>query len=234
MAWRLSVCGIPYYRAGATHRSRGIIMDTQQPAGAEATAAAAAAMLPTAFDRRLQLVVVHLLAGVTVLALWAATDAWQAVTALPAARLLSVLAAVPAGLVFSTLIHEWCHLLGARLAAAAYSVPAKPGLFVFNFDFRQNSLQQFRMMSYAGQAGSVLAVLLVWWALPLDSGGRAMLFSATVGSGVFGALIEWPVLARTRASGNPLAELAKIDKALLYRSASIAGAATLLLWAIVV
>lgn len=198
----------------------------QQPDAAPAAAVSPARDL----DRRLQLVAVHLLAGVTVLALWAATDAWQAVTGLAAASLLSVLAAIPAGLVFSTLVHEWSHLLGARLAAARYSIPAKPGLFVFNFDFAHNSVQQFRTMSLGGQAGSVLAVLLIWSALPLDTAGRAMLFCATVGSGVFGALIEWPVLARVSAGGDPLAELSKIDRALLYRNATIAGALTLVLW----
>jgi hypothetical protein len=205
-------------------------MESQQQSGAGAAAAAS----PTGdFDRRIQLVVVHLLVGVSVLSLWAAADAWQAVTGLAAASLLSVLAAIPAGLVFSTLVHEWCHLLGARLAGAVYTVPAKPGLFVFNFDFAQNSLAQFRSMSYGGQAGSVLAVLLVWWALPLDTAGRAMLFSASVGGGAFGALIEWPVLARVSAGGDPLAELSKIDRGLLYRNATIAGALTLVLWALI-
>jgi hypothetical protein len=204
-------------------------METQQ-SGAQAGTAAS----PTRdFDRRLQLAVVHLLVGMTVLSLWAATDAWQAVTGLAVASLLSVLAAIPAGLVFSTLVHEWCHLLGARLAAAAYTVPAKPGLFVFNFDFAQNSLAQFRTMSFGGQGGSLLAVLLVWWALPLDTAGRAMLFSASVGSGAFGALVEWPVLARVSAGGDPLAELSKIDRALLYRNAAIAGALTLALWLLI-
>jgi hypothetical protein len=182
------------------------------------------------FDRRMLLAVGHLLIGAATLALWAAADAWQSVTGLFAGAVLSVLLAVPAGVVFSTLVHEWCHFLGARLAGASYRVPARFGLFVFDFDYRANGVERFRLMSYGGQAGSVLAVLLLWLALPLDTAGRAMLLSAAIGSGVFGALIEWPVLARVGAGAEPLAALGEIDKALLYRSAATGSAVTLGLW----
>lgn len=208
----------------------------QQAGGANRTedeglAAAAAARMPeTDVDRRAKLVGGHLLIGVSVLCLWAAADTWQAVTQLPVAALLSVLAAIPAGFVFGTLVHEWCHFAGARLSGARYTVPSRFGLFVFEYDFRNNGLSQFFAMSYGGQAGSALAVLLLAIALPTDTAGRAMLLAACVGAGVFGAMIEWPVLARTRRSGDPVGELAKIDKATLYRSAGGASVATLAAW----
>ncbi len=75
-------------------------------------------------------------------------------------------------------------------------------------------------MSHAGQAGSWLAVLLLYLAVPMDTAGRVMLVCAAIGSAVFAGLIEWPVLRRTRLSGNPLLELARIDRAGLYRSAA--------------
>lgn len=193
-------------------------------------AAAAARMQESDVDRRAKLVGGHLLIGVSLFCLWAAADAWQAVTQLRAAALLSVLAAIPAGFVFGTLVHEWCHFAGARLSGARYRIPERFGLFVFDFDFRNNGLSQFFAMSYGGQVGSVLAVLILAVALPLDTAGRAMVIAACIGGGVFGAMIEWPVLARTRRSGDPLAELGKIDKNTLYRSAGGASAATLLSW----
>lgn len=192
--------------------------------------AAAARMQESDVDRRAKLVGGHLLIGVSVLCLWAAADTWQAVTELPAAALLSVLAALPAGFVFGTLVHEWCHFAGARLSGARYSVPSRFGLFVFEYDFRNNGLSQFFAMSYGGQIGSALAVVLLALAMPTDTAGRAMLLAACVGAGVFGAMIEWPVLARTRRSGDPAGELAKIDKATLYRSAGGASVATLAAW----
>jgi hypothetical protein len=213
--------------------------DTLQGAAEAAQSAEAATPPPgagaaTDLDRRLMLVFGQLLIGAAVLALWAAADAWQAVTGLFAAALLSVVLAVPAGLVFSTLVHEWFHFLGARLGGARYAVPARFGLFVFDFDYRASSVQSFRLMSYGGQAGSVVAVLLVWFALPMDTAGRVMLFCAAIGSGAFGALIEWPVLGRVAAGMDPLASLGRIDKALLYRSAGTASAITLALWLVFV
>lgn len=193
-------------------------------------AAAATRMQETDADRRAKLAVGHLLIGVSFFCLWAAADAWQAVTQLGVAALLSVLAAIPAGFVFGTLVHEWCHFAGARLSGARYTVPSRFGLFVFDYDFRNNGLSHFFAMSYGGQAGSVLAVLLLAIALPLDTAGRAMLVAACVGAGVFGAMIEWPVLARTRRSGDPVGELGKIDKSTLYRSAGASSVATLACW----
>ncbi len=197
-------------------------------------AAAAERMAETDVDRRAKLVGGHLLIGVTVLCLWAAADTWQAVTQLPVASLLSVLAAIPAGFVFGTLVHEWCHFAGARLSGARYSVPGRFGLFVFEYDFRNNGLSQFFAMSYGGQVGSALAVLLLAISLPTDTAGRAMLLAACVGAGVFGAMIEWPVLARTRRSGDPVGELAKIDKGTLYRSAGGSAVATLASWLLLI
>ena len=184
-------------------------------------------------DRRIKLVAAHLLTGVTLLSLWAATDAWQAVTGLRAAAFLSVLAAIPAGVVFGTLVHEWGHFAGARLAGARYTVPDRLGLFVFNYDFGANSVSQFFTMSWGGQIGGALAVVLLWWALPLDTAGRAMIVAAAIGAFFFAGTIEWPVLSRTRRSGNPLAELAKIDRDVLYRGGSIGSLAGLLAWALI-
>ena len=205
------------------------VQDPDARAGQD-TAAPGPGMTATEGDRRLMLAVGHTLLGGGVFALWAAADAWQAVTGLFAAALLAVVMAVPAGAVFATLVHEWCHFLGARLAGARYRVPARFGLFVFDFDYAGNSVEQFRTMSYAGQAGSALGVLLLWFALPMDTAGRAMVVSAAVGSGVFGAMIEWPVLARVRAGATPLVALGGIDKDTLYRSAGTGAVAMLVLW----
>jgi hypothetical protein len=185
-------------------------------------------------DKRLVLVGTHLLVAMLVLSMWAAADTWQAVTGLALASLLSVLTAFLAGFVLGTLVHEWGHFLGARRAGAIYTIPGKPGLFVFNFDFARNSASQFLTMSYAGQLGGALAVLLLWLAVPTDTAGRAMLVAAAGGGAVFAAAIEWPVIRAVRAGGEPAAQLGKIDRAVLSSSALKGLVGTALFWLILV
>ena len=104
---------------------------------------------------------------------------------------------------------------------------------MFNFDFKQNTLQQFISMSWAGQAGSWIAIVLLWLAVPMDTAGRSMLVCAAVGSAVFAGSIEWPVIMRSRVSGNPLLELSRLNRAGINRSGGMGIAAGLLLWLIV-
>lgn len=167
----------------------------------------------------------HALVFLAALSLFAAADSWNTVTGLGIAGLLSVVTAVLAGVAITTLVHEWFHYLGARYARAAFDIPARQGLFVFNWDFGANSVQQFLTMGVAGSVGSVLAVLLLWYFVPADTWGRAVLHGAALASLVYSALIEWPVIRRVRRGGEPLAELSKIDTALLTRSFYIAGVA---------
>jgi len=172
-----------------------------------------------------KLAVTHALVFLLALSLFAAADSWNTVTGLGIAGLLCVVTAVLAGVAIPTVVHEWFHFLGARYARAAYTIPTRMGLFVFNWDFGANNVRQFLTMSVAGSVGSVLAVMLLWNAVPADTWGRAVLHGAALASLVYSALIEWPVLRRVRQGGQPLAELSKIDKALLSRSVYIAGAA---------
>jgi len=183
-------------------------------------------------DKRLVLVGTHLLVAMLVLSMWAAADTWQAVTGFALAGLLSVLTAFLAGFVLGTLVHEWGHFLGARRAGAGYTIPGKPGLFVFNFDFARNSASQFLTMSYGGQLGGALAVLLLWLAVPTDTAGRAMLVAAAGGGAVFAAAIEWPVIRAVRAGGEPATALGGIDRAVLQGSALKGLAGTALFWLI--
>jgi hypothetical protein len=197
------------------------------PAAPTAEAAATrSADRPAARSARLaKLAGTHALVAVVALALFAAADSWNTVTGLGIAGLLCIVTAVLAGVALPTLVHEWFHYLGARFAAAAFDIPSRQGLFVFNWDFGSNSVKQFYIMSAAGTVGSVLAVILLWSAVPADSWGRAVLHGAALASLVYSALIEWPVIRRVRRGGEPLAELSKIDKPLLRRSFYIATAA---------
>ena len=83
-------------------------------------------------DKRLVLIVSHLLVAMLVLSMWAAADTWQAVTGLALASLLSVLTAFLAGFVLGTLVHEWGHFLGARRAGASYTIPGDTSITSFS------------------------------------------------------------------------------------------------------
>jgi hypothetical protein len=181
-------------------------------------------------DRRLMLVLAHILAVVATFALWAAADAWQSATGIAAASVLSVLAAIPAGVVFATLVHEWGHFAGARVSGARYTVPRKVGLYAFDYDFSANSIPQFFSMSWGGQIGGAVAIALLWAALPQDTAGRCMVLASAIGAFFFAGMIEWPVLMRTRTSGNPLAELSRINRDTLYRSGRTGLGAMLVAW----
>jgi hypothetical protein len=174
----------------------------------------------------------HVLIWLLTFGLFAATDSWFTLTGLGLASFLCILTGIIAGLTTTTLIHEWCHYLGARFSGAVYDIPAKPGLFVFDWDFSRNGMRQFYIMSVAGNAGGALGVLLLWSWVPADTWGRAALLGGGVAGFIYGAAVEWPVLRRSRTSADPLAELSKIDQGVLLRSLVISvlagGAVTLM------
>ena len=66
----------------------------------------------------------------------------------------------------------------------------------------------------AGNIGGLVAILLLWSAVPADSWGRAALRSGVIASVIFAALIEWPVIRRVREGADPFTELAKIPQSL--------------------
>ena len=175
----------------------------------------------------------HALVFLVALSLFAAADSWSAISGLGIATLLSVITGALAGITISTLIHEWFHYAGARYVGAAFDIPSRQGLFLYDWDFSSNSLRQFLFMSIAGSVGGFVALILLWNAVPADSWGRAALRSGVIASVIFAALIEWPVIRRVRRSGDPLAELSKIDQPLLSRSFIIAGIAGILMTLII-
>ena len=164
------------------------------------------------------------------LAAFAAADSWSTVTGLEFAAFLAVLAAIVTGVTSTTIIHEWFHFLGAWVSGGRYGIPADKGLFVYDWHYGENSLKQFYTMSLAGSVGSVVGIALLWSAVPTDTPARAALTAAAIASLAYGACIEWPVLRRTQKSGDPLAELSKIDTSVLTRSFVVSVAVGAISW----
>jgi hypothetical protein len=155
----------------------------------------------------------HAALALALLVLFAAADSWQMLSAIALANLFSVVVGLLAGALLTTLLHEWSHLLGARLTGARYSPARRPSLLVFDWDFGANTRRQFLVMSVAGTLGSVAAVYLLCSTVPGNAPGRIALQGAAWGSLVFAAVIEWPVLYRVRRGEEPLAALGRITPA---------------------
>ncbi|RLQ21203.1 hypothetical protein DWB85_14075 [Seongchinamella sediminis] len=172
----------------------------------------------------------HLALWILAFCLFAASDSWVQLTGWRLAAVLNVLTGISAGFVTVNLVHEWCHYLGARAVSASYTVNPRPGMFVFDWTFEDNSLRQFYIMSAAGSLGGLLALLLVFSAVDADSAGRAALGAGAVASFAFGSLVEWPVLLRTRRSHDPLAELSRLNPRALARAGAGSAIAGLLTW----
>ncbi len=193
----------------------------------------AMAVMPPATLRKLRLARlagVHALVWLVAVSLFAATESWALLSDLGFAWFLAVVSGALAGLVTTNLIHEWFHMLGARVSGGEYDIPDKLGLFVYDWKFQRNSTGQFFTMSIAGSVGGLVSLILVWNVLPPETLGRAAVFGGTLAGFVFGAVIEWPVLRRVRFGGEPLAELSKIDGQVLgtaFVAASLAGVAIL-------
>jgi hypothetical protein len=68
------------------------------------------------------------------------------------------------------LLHEWGHLLGARLGRGAVHPPRSPlSPFLFRFDSDRNGRGAFLAMSLGGFAASALGVAVLLAALPRDA-----------------------------------------------------------------
>lgn len=167
---------------------------------------------------------------VLLLSLFAAADSWQHITGWNLAAGLAWVTGLLAGFAVTSVLHEWFHWLGGKLSGGAYSIPEKPGLFVFDWDFENNSVRQFFTMSIGGNLGGVLALASLAAAVTTDTAGRSALVAGAVASVAFAAIIEWPVLWRTRTSGNPVQELSKIGPEVLKRAALGGMGAGLLGW----
>ncbi len=136
--------------------------------------------------------------------LFGAAHSWAMLSGWSLAVVVSVAAAVVAGMALSSLFHEWGHFSGARLSGAVSPVLKKPHklFFMFRFDMAANSVRQALWMSWGGLTGSWGLVLLVALLVPMDSWASAALLATVLGRAVNASTFEVPVILRTRRSGE--------------------------------
>lgn len=165
-------------------------------------------------------VLAHFTIVLVLLGIFLATGNWYARSASALAAGLSIAAGLLAGAVITTLVHEWFHYAGALAVRGRCHRVKRINLFAFDWDFRRNNRKQFLAMSYAGTLGSVVAISLLFATLLAPTPGAVALLAAAFGSLAFAGAIEWPVLARVHAGGDPFTELSKISPKVLLLSAA--------------
>ncbi|MFN3236887.1 MAG: hypothetical protein ACE37D_07495 [Pseudomonadales bacterium] len=160
------------------------------------------------WQRLKQAATYHGIAALGLILLWAAADTWYVVTELFIAHALSVVAALVAGAWLSSLVHEWGHFAGARLAKS-YSpiVPEVRGIFMFGFKQEKNTRNQFLAMSLGGPIANWLLVLAILVFIPMDNAGRAALLAITFAKAVSVCIFEGPIISRVMSGGEPDAEI---------------------------
>ncbi len=160
------------------------------------------------------------------LALFGGAEAWAAASGLVLAKVVAVGNALVAGWVITSVLHEWGHYAGAKLARAAAPRVKPPGFsfFRYRFDLEKNSLGQFTAMSLGGNVAHWGVFAAAFVLLPMSTLAQSGFVAATFAFAVFASVIEWPIIARTNWGGLlPSKAFAHINRSFIRRHYVIGG-----------
>ncbi len=121
---------------------------------------------------------------------------WQLEASLRSGSFVAILVSVTTGVATAFcgyLLHEWGHLLGARVGRSVVRLPTSPTeIFLFNFDSDRNGRTQFLIMSIGGYVASVLVVGFLLTTLSLNTVAGAVAIGLTGAGVVATAILEIP------------------------------------------
>ena len=142
---------------------------------------------------------VYGIAAVASLTLFGAAQTWATASGLPIAMATGIAAAVIAGMVLSSILHEWGHYLGAALAGSTIKIADKPSdyFFFLNFNPKANTQRQALSLTWGGLAGSWLLVAGVAALIPLGSWYGAVLLATVAGRAINASVFELPIAWQT-------------------------------------
>jgi len=163
------------------------------------------------------------------LSLFAAADTWHTLTGSALAGAVSLIDGLLVGLGVAALLHEWGHFAGARLSGG--TAPLRPFagfLPLFDFDYTNNTRQQFQAMSIGGNAAHWSVFLVFFFGLPLASLGQVALASSAFGFCVFASSIEFPVIRHAAGGLSGIEALSKIPRDFVTRNGRYGLVAALL------
>ena len=153
--------------------------------------------------------------------LFAAADAWHTMTGTFLSAALVLVDGLLVGVLLTAWVHEWGHFIGARISGG--SAPLRPAmgfLPLFDFDYPNNTHQQFQAMSIGGNVAHWSVVLLLLAGLPLTSVGQVAITSSAFGFAIFASSIEFPVIRHVSKGLSGMEALAKIPKDFIRRNGS--------------
>lgn len=124
---------------------------------------------------------------------WAANSGWALALA------AGVASAFIAGMVLSSIFHEWGHFAGAAVSGSTIKILDQPsGYFFFlGFNPKANSTGQALWMTWGGLFGSWTLVLMVALLIPMDSWMSAVLLATVIGRAVNASVFEVPIAWKT-------------------------------------
>lgn len=147
-----------------------------------------------------KLAAIYGVAAVASLTLFGAAHTWAASSGLSIALVTGIAAAFIAGMVLSSIFHEWGHYAGAALSGSTIKIADQPSDYYFflGFNPKKNSPRQALWMTWGGLTGSWLLVLGVLTLVPLNSWMSAVLLATAVGRAVNASYFEVPIAWRTQ------------------------------------
>jgi hypothetical protein len=160
------------------------------------------------------------------LSLFAAADAWLAVTGSSFAGLLAVADGIVVGVVLGTLAHEWGHFAGARWSGGvAPTRSLKSRLPIFDFDLARSESGSFLAMSVGGNVAHWALVVALAALLPFDGPGRIALVAAAFGFAVSASLTEVPIIWRHLGGASAAESFRGLSKQTIQRDRWIGAGA---------
>ncbi len=164
-----------------------------------------------------------------VLSLFAAADAWHALTGTALSARLSLIDGLLVGALLGGLFHEWGHFTGARLYRSRAPLrPVAGFLPLFDFDYLGNTREQFQGMSIGGNVAHWLVVIVLLLGLPLSSIGQVALASGAIGFAIFASSVEFPIILHAYRGSSGIEALSKLPKDFVRRNGSYGVVAALL------
>lgn len=142
---------------------------------------------------------VHGVAVVAALTLFGAAHTWATSSGWLIAVVTGIAAAFIAGMVLSSIFHEWGHYSGAALAGSQIKIAEDTSNYTFflGFNPKNNSTRQALALTWGGIMGSWLIVAAVALLVPMTSWISAVLLATLAGRAVNASYFELPIAWRT-------------------------------------
>lgn len=139
---------------------------------------------------------------------------WQAATASTTSHIVGAAAGFVIGYVLCYIVHEWGHLIGAKLSGSVMPLSRYSSPLIGSFDIYAHNRRQFLAMSWGGIAGYVLVGALLVTLYFVDyrgtvSGGLAV---AGLAFNVQSLCVDLPQIVRVQRLQQSRSDIAETNR----------------------